>query len=163
MELVSEKDNILRTPTTFYEFYKEPLDPEYLTHKMFETMSLKKGIGLAAPQVGLSHSHFVMGDDTYKYSVFNPQILEVSKEQIFYKEGCLSFPGLFLKIKRPERIVVKYWDEKGKPVETRFEDIWARCFQHEYDHLMGICFDKRVSRVKLDMAKRKRSKHQEQI
>lgn len=135
-------------------------DAEQLEKDMIEFMIAAKGIGLAANQIGLTKRVFVMGsrnipDFPEPFAVFNPIIKEASSELVLDDEGCLSYPGLFLKVKRPDWIIAEYQDSKGNTKEIRAEGYLAKCFQHEYDHLNGICFVDRVSQMKLQLAMKK--------
>ena len=96
----------------------------------------KIGRALAAPQIGLNYNLFVMGDTAKRYYCFNPIIAQFSEDFIVeYEEGCLSFPGMVLNIKRPDTIVGKWQDENGKTHMQTFDGLFGRCFQHEKDHL----------------------------
>ena len=92
------------------------------------------------------------------FAVINPVILEVSDSTVLGPEGCLSYPGLVLNVKRPTKLVVQFLDIDAKECILELSDIDARCFLHEYDHLHGINFTDRVSKLKLDMAKKKQKK-----
>ena len=129
-----------------------------LKNEMLAAMALSGGVGLAAPQIGRNIRMFVMADVTEQFVCINPSITKSSETTSSYKEGCLSFPGLELSIVRPVDIEVAYYTERGEYVERELrgiKGIWARCFQHEYDHLDGILFTSHVSKIKLDIAKRK--------
>jgi peptide deformylase len=89
------------------------------------------------------------------FALFNPKIIESSKEMVLDQEGCLSYPGLFLMVKRPNWIVAEYQDSQGNFKEIKIDGYLAKCFQHEYDHLEGICFVDRVSQLKLNLAMKK--------
>ena len=132
-------------------------------NNMFETMKNYGGIGLSANQVGKPYRLFVMGDNLQinkgqKWVCINPEITDMSKETIRYKEGCLTFPFLFLDIERPQKIKVKYLNEQLETVEEEFDGIVSRCYQHELDHMQGKVFTELVSKLKLDMALKKRDK-----
>ena len=135
-------------------------DAAQLEKNMIDFMMLNKGIGLAANQIGITKRVFVMGSNNIEgfpepFAVFNPVIKEASKELILDHEGCLSYPDLFLTVKRPEWIVAEYQDSQGAIKEIRIDGYLSKCFQHEYDHLNGICFVDRVSRMKLQLAMQK--------
>jgi len=135
-------------------------DPELVEKHMCEFMLANNGIGLAANQINITKRVFVIGSNNIPgfpqpFAVFNPKILEVSKEEISDKEGCLSYPGLFLMIKRPEWIIAEYQDSKGNVKEIKVDGYLSKCFQHEYDHLDGICFVDKVSQLKLQLAMKK--------
>ena len=132
-------------------------------NNMFETMKNYGGIGLSANQVGKPYRMFVMGDNPNiekgkKWVCINPEITNVSKDTIRYKEGCLTFPFLFLDIERPQKVKVRYLNEQLETVEEEFDGIVSRCYQHELDHMYGKVFTELVSKLKLDMAIKKRDK-----
>ena len=125
---------------------------ELLRDKMIE----EKGVGLSACQLGIMARVFVIGNPTEPESiigVFNPLIVDYDEETVLYEEGCLSFPGLFIKIKRPRGIRARYRGWDGEAGTTRYEGYTARVFQHEYDHLNGITFNKRASYYHLEQAR----------
>lgn len=133
-----------------------------LETSMIEFMTANRGIGLAANQVGLSKRIFVMGgfDDFIKpIGIFNPIILETSETLVDDVEGCLSYPGLWLKVKRPEEIVVEFFSSQNELKKMQLSGLAARCFQHELDHLDGICFVDKVSQLKLKLAMKKLRKN----
>ncbi len=126
---------------------------------MFQTMYKAGGVGLAAPQVGISERFFVMdvpeGDGERKRMAFvNPEIVHVEGEQ-YGDEGCLSFPGLYQSVKRDMRVIVRAQDGLGKEFEADLSGLAARCVLHETDHCDGIVFLDRISALKRELAKRK--------
>ncbi len=141
----------------------EKIELKEFVDNMFETMKKYGGIGLSANQVGKPYRMFIMGDHPNiskgkKWVCINPKITNVTKDLIRYKEGCLTFPFLFLDIERPQDISVEYLDENLEKKEEHMTGIVARCFQHEFDHMQGIVFTEHVSKLKLDMAMKKRDK-----
>ena len=156
--LVPENSNVLRTPTVPWDFTDQPEDARGLAATMYATMRLESGVGLAAPQIGKSYRVFVMGDDTDFKACFNPEVLDTRGGDVISEEGCLSFPGLLLKVKRHKEIDVRYWTAEGELREETLTGLWSICFQHELDHLNGLCFDQRVGKMSLETAKRRRSK-----
>ena len=151
-------------PFDIEEFKKqEKISVTEFCNNMFETMKNYGGIGLSANQVGKPYRMFVMGDNLQinkgqKWVCINPEITDMSKETIRYKEGCLTFPFLFLDIERPQKIKVKYQNEQLETVEEEFDGIVSRCYQHELDHMYGRTFTELVSKLKLEMALKKRDK-----
>jgi peptide deformylase len=140
--------------------FGEDGDPVALEKAMCEFMVENKGIGLAANQIGLTKRVFAMGSYNIEgfpapFALFNPRILEVSEEQVNYKEGCLSYPDLWLDVKRPAVIKVEYQDSLGNTHESVMSGLIARCFLHELDHLDGVCFVDKVSSLKLQLAMKK--------
>lgn len=109
-----------------------------LAQEMLDFMREQKGIGLAAPQIGLSKRIFVMEIESTQRFCFNPEITESSQNLSDFNEGCLSFKGDCCIITRPAEISVRYQNHRGDWYAERLEGLWARCFQHELDHLDGI-------------------------
>jgi len=134
-------------------------DRKELCTIMYDTMVKYGGLGLSCNQVGLPYRMFVMGghpsieEGKVRY-VFNPLVNDVSEESIVYKEGCLSFPFLFLSIKRPKWVSVRYTDENNEEVEETLHSMSGRIFQHENEHMNGYLFTDLVSKFKLDRAKK---------
>lgn len=156
IKLLKEDDNFLRQVALPWDFTIDG-SPNNLIRAMSKLMIESNGIGLAAPQCGVNKRMFIMGNETKLYACINPEILESSGE-VVDQEGCLSFPDLWLKVKRPETIKVRYQNALGETIETEFTGILSRVFQHERDHLDGICFDTRVGKLSLEMAKNRRKK-----
>ncbi len=123
---------------------------------MFNFMRANNGIGLAAPQIGLPLKFFIMHAPMDKPRVcINPIIQAKTEKQSVLKEGCLSYPGLYLTLKRPESVLVSYHDLEGNLVWEQLNDYAARVFQHEYDHLRGKVFTEYAGPTKLKLAKSK--------
>ena len=123
---------------------------------LVQHMVYHEGVGLSANQIGIPFKVFsMMVTDRDVICCFNPKVIKESDEQIVFSEGCLSFPKLFLKIKRPERVLVTYQNADGDEVQSHFEGLAARVFQHEMDHMNGTTYLDRVSRVFLQSARRK--------
>ena len=135
--------------------FKDPqIDPVDLSQSMVSLMRTKMGYGLAANQVGLPLKMFVL-DGEPAYAIFNPRITYFGEEEILLEEGCLSYPGLSLKIRRPRFIRARFQDPYGDYVTKQFDGITARVFQHEFDHINGVDFTQKVSKLKRDMAIKK--------
>ena len=162
--LVEEASQVLRTPPEVFDFDNPPEDPKEIAENMSKAMDKFGGLGLSANQVGLPYRMFVMrtmheGDEeATNVPYFNPELIRVSQETELMKEGCLSFPDLYLMIKRSKTIEFKYQDVEGKEHTVMLEGIGARCVQHEIDHLNGIIFLQRASRLKLERAQKARVK-----
>ncbi|MDR1389365.1 MAG: peptide deformylase [Treponema sp.] len=110
-----------------------------------------KGVGLAAPQVGMLQRVFVTHADGDEFRVFiNPSVLWTSQEQAVYEEGCLSLPGIWAEVVRPRAIKIQAWNEKGRAFTLDASGILARVIQHEYDHLQGVLFIDRVDQARRD-------------
>lgn len=158
--LVEPRHHALHEIANLDPFANNDIDWRVRETEMFITMAANKGIGLAAPQLGSNYNMFVMDHSIMgNIGVFKPEILERSEETVIMEEGCLSFPILYLKISRPERIRVRYYKSDGETiVETDMDGRDARCFLHEYDHLQGRLFIDLVSDFKLRRAKEKQDK-----
>lgn len=145
MKLINDK---LTEKTIPFDFVNPPMNPHDLISEMSDVMVQNRGIGLAANQIGYPWSVFILGtylDRENIISVFNPILVDSFGEEVYIEEGCLSYPGLFLKIKRPSNIRVRYTTVKGNTDTVKFEGLTARIFQHEFDHLQGIDFRKRAT------------------
>jgi len=122
------------------------------------TMKLYNGLGLSANQCGVFERVFIVGNEEIVIVCINPKLIKASDNLIKDNEGCLSFPGLFLKIERASSVEVEYYDYQGKKYNTTFTGLTARCFLHELDHMNGITMDKHVKPLALKMAKDKQGK-----
>lgn len=138
-----------------FDFSNPPCDPVELANNLIETMVANKGLGLAANQCGLPYRAFVLWSEQ-PFVVFNPRIVDQSSEFIQLEEGCLTFPHLFVKIKRPKIIKVRYEDAQGETHTEKFIGMTARGFLHEMDHLDGIIYQKRASVPQLNKAMNQR-------
>lgn len=166
MKLITAPDVMLETPVQRFDL--ENIHPAPIALDMLDIMDKEGGMGLSANQVGFDGQIFVMKTYLNKQygspiAVINPVIKGLSKEFESNVEGCLSHPGLMLKVKRPISCMVEFdtLTSDGKNVihvDTKFDDLDARIFLHEYDHLHGIQFIDRVSKLKLNMAEKKRIK-----
>lgn len=160
LELHYEPYELLHQPVAKFEFDR---DPEELERDMISIMRKHHGIGLAANQVGLNSQVFVLGSEQIQGFIaprifINPIITKVSEERILDKEGCLSFPGLWLAVERPAWIEAAFQNTKGEWHEIKAEGYLSKAFQHEFDHLSGICYIDRVSKLKMKMALKKMRK-----
>jgi peptide deformylase len=152
--LVPADSEVLRMKTKAWDFENPQMNTKELAISLVETMVLNRGVGLAAPQIGFAYRAFAIGAGTQVQVMFNPEVIESSGE-LEFEEGCLSFKGLFLKIKRPEHIKVRYWDFNGQEQTTEMGGLTARTFLHELDHLDGIVYTTKVNKYWLDRAKAK--------
>ncbi len=151
LKLVKNDHPILLTPPVPFDFSGDQ-DGEMLANVMIERMKELGGIGLSANQVGLNTSVFVMGIGDVTYAIFNPEIVEMNSYQESFDEGCLSFPGVYVKVQRPVGVIAKYKNAKGEEKVEEFTGLTARIFLHEYDHMEGKTFKDRVSKLKWDLA-----------
>ena len=166
MKLVYYPDPILNKGMEDFDFDKVKeifADAADLKEQMVDLMVKHKGIGLSACQVGLNMRCFVIGETRESaIMVINPKILSFSEETELAPEGCLSFPDMFLNIARPSTVSAEWLDEHGEKQSGTLDGYGARCFLHEFDHLNGVVFKEKVSRLKWDRATAKKSKIRKQ-
>ena len=160
LQLVDENDPVLKQIAEPYDFDNWVVEPnlEELVKAMTKTMFLKGGIGLAAPQVGISKRIFIMGNEEKLIVCVNPEVVS-GEGEVQDVEGCLSFPGLWLHVKRYKKIVARYQTITGETKQEEFEELMARVFQHELNHLDGQCFVEKVGKLSLKMAQVRRKKN----
>lgn len=145
-------DPILTTPTTPFDFENPQVDPSELSQVLMHVMNHFNGVGLSANQIGKNLAVFCLRGSPENLVCFNPKIVYYSDEQVVMEEGCLSVPGVILKVKRPKSIRVRFQTPSGSVQTNTFEGLTARVFQHEYDHLNGIVFINKVNRYHRDRA-----------
>ena len=161
MNIVKFPEDILRERMPEFDFSNPICDPVQLEKDMIETMLSNHAIGLAANQVGIKTRAFVMGHPKFKehaQAFFNPIIVGVTDDFLDEEEGCLSFPQIYVKVKRPRGVLVRFQNSKGETQEAEFFGTECRCFLHEFDHLEGIVFQDRVSTLKWALAVKKTKK-----
>ena len=127
------------------------LDRDDVEEKLLDSMKQYNGIGLSANQIGIMERVFVMYYDVKKretITCFNPEIVTKSDTEILMDEGCLTYPGLWLKVKRPDGIEVQYEDKSGEIQHQAMFGLECRIFLHEYDHMEGTNFTQKVSKIK---------------
>ena len=165
-QILTEPNKILREKSLFVEKVDEDL--QKLMDDMLETMYAAPGIGLAAIQVGILKRVIVLdiasknGPRNPMFFI-NPEIIVKSENNLIYEEGCLSVPGQFAEIDRPDKCHMKYLDYHGQPKEIKAEGMLATCIQHEIDHLEGILFIDYLSKLKKSMIIKKLSKQKKAI
>ena len=154
-------DTLMQTSTAWT---KDDSIVGYDDIERFETDMIKlmldlRGMGLAANQIGITKRFFAIGHDSFdtfqKHAIiWNPQVINSSEEKVIDVEGCLSFKDIFVKVERPKIIEVQYETTQGKTEFAKLDGMESKCFQHECDHLEGITFNKRVSKLRWEMAKK---------
>ncbi|HEX8338601.1 MAG TPA: peptide deformylase [Pyrinomonadaceae bacterium] len=164
LDIVKYGEPVLETPGEPVTEFDAGL--KRLVSDMFETMYAARGVGLAAPQVGVSKRMFVMDcsggrDPEARVTLVNPVVLNVEGEQTG-DEGCLSFPGIFFQVQRSLRAVVRAQDLNGEEFELDGLDLEARCMLHETDHCDGVVFIDRTTRLKRELVRRKIKRLQKQ-
>lgn len=155
-ELVKEDDPFLREKPEKFNFENPQVDSERLGQQLIDNMIHHHGVGLSANQIGIPVKAFSMIMDEEVMVVFNPEIIEWSDETTYIKEGCLSFPGLYVAIERAHSIVAKFQIYNGEEQGGSFTDMSARIFQHESEHMDGDIYIDNVSKFRLQSAIKKR-------
>jgi peptide deformylase len=155
MQLVKTDDPILTTKIENFDFSNPPTDPYELAQDLVKFMYDNNGIGLAANQLGLPYRAFAMRGHPQNFVCFNPRVVQPSEQQVILEEGCLTYPGLLVKIKRPQHVRVRFTMANGETRTDTFTGMTARIFQHELDHLDGIKFFDRANRYHKEQALKK--------
>ena len=163
MKLVAQNDPILTTVCEEFDFANPPFDPIEFAKEMVKFMYEFKGIGLAANQVGVPYRIFAMRGEPENFVCINPRIIVYGEQEVVLDEGCLSYLGLVVKIKRPQHIKVRFNTPNGDIKTETFTGVTARIFQHELDHLNGIVFYNLANKFHKDQAFRKWNKKKEEI
>jgi len=153
--LVSHHHELLSTVLPEFDFSDTSLNARDISNTLIKCMKENNGVGLSANQIRLNHRVFVMGIDDV-ITCFNPIITTASDDMVYMEEGCLTYPLLFVKIKRSSTIRVRYQDVDGETITRVFNGVSARIFQHEYDHLQGIHFTDKALRIHLNRAKKQK-------
>lgn len=156
MKLVKESDTVLRKVCEHWDFTVDG-DPMPVIEEMTKVMFTEGGVGLSAPQIGINKRIFIMGNQDLLVACINPEIIS-TEGNIKELEGCLSFPNLWLHVNRAKKILVKYYQVDNTVKEAELSGLMGRVYQHELDHLNGICFDTRVGKVSLQLAQKRRRK-----
>jgi|SRR3990170_1164315 len=156
-KLVPPQNEGLRTPSEKFNFQDPQINPVELYNILGKALIKLKGVGLSACQIGLPYHFFVLRTDPI-IGMFNAEIVDESKEKLNLEEGCLSFPGIILKIKRPKVIRVRYTDPLGERKTEKFQDMTAKIIGHEIDHCNGTIFTGRTSRIQIERAIKKAKK-----
>lgn len=155
MNLVKSDDPVLTTVCSEFDFSNPPFDPIEFAKDLVKFMYDSNGIGLAANQVGVPYRVFAMRGQPENFVCYNPRIVQPGADQITLDEGCLTYPGLYVKIKRPQHIRVRFQTPNGDTLTRQFTGMTARIFQHELDHLDGIVFYSKANKFHRDQAFRK--------
>ena len=161
LQIIKFPNPILRDRMPEFDFSNPIIDPVELEKSMLEVMFQHDGIGLAANQVGINTRVFAMGhkdNPDAAQAFFNPVIVANTEDIADMEEGCLSFPGIYVNIKRPTKIKARWQNSRGEFEEGEFDGYNCKCFLHEYDHLEGITFQDRVSTLKWALAVKKTKK-----
>lgn len=159
MKLIYHPNDFLNKEVKTVDLENPGFDPVELKKEMVDFMLTNNGIGLSANQIGLDAKVFVMGDKAENSTIcINPTVLQYTNETQNDYEGCLSFPNIFMRINRPKEILAEFYDENLEKQTVKITDYSAKCYLHELDHLLGITFKDRASKLKWDMAVKKARK-----
>lgn len=150
-KLIPYDDPLLTKPVE----YKEIEDKKAFAEQLENACRFFNGIGLSANQVGIDNRVFSVSFKNFSETFFDPKIVEYSKDEILFEEGCLSQPGVFINLKRPKSIRIEYTTREGERITADFGGITARIIQHEYDHMEGTNFLKLASPLKRALALKK--------
>jgi peptide deformylase len=156
LELVSESATVLHEECLEFDFANPPYDPKELAQALHDKMVSQDGLGLSANQVGIPYRVFVMRTGEEPFAIFNPKVVDVSDREISMKEGCLSFPLLYLSVKRPDFVRIRFQDENGETRTEKFIGMTARIALHEFDHMLGKVYTQKASAFETQRAIRKR-------
>lgn len=148
-------DRYITTECEEFDFNDPPFDPVQFSQNLVKFMYENNGLGLAANQVGTPYRIFAMRGAPENFVCFNPKIITYSDQTVSLEEGCLTYPGLLVKIKRPEFIRVRFQTPNGETLTKQFIGMSARVFQHEIDHLDGIVFYNKANKFHREQAMRK--------
>jgi peptide deformylase len=159
LKLIPDSDPVLHKKPAPYDFEKNGDTATLFANVLYEKMKEFGGVGLSANQVGIDASVFVIGVEEVRIDVFNPEVVATYGESD-YNEGCLSYMGVYLSLKRPERIEVKFQNASGEWQERIYTGLTARIFLHEYDHMQGKTMKDQVSPLKWALAVKKGKKKQ---
>ena len=159
MKLIKYPNEFLSREVKNVNLEDPGFDPTELKKEMVDFMLANNGIGLSANQIGLDAKVFVMGDKVENSTMcINPTVIQYTEETQNDFEGCLSFPNIYVRIKRPSQILAEFYDENLEKQTVKIEGYSAKCYLHELDHLLGITFKDRASKLKWNMAEKKARK-----
>lgn len=149
LQLIHFADQIMTTRPNPFDFETNGQHAAGLAEVLVKRMLELKGVGLSANQIGIPYRVFTFGNEEKQITMFNPQVLGVSKTHSKFEEGCLSFPGFFLTLQRPAEVLMTWQTETGVFETGQFSGVGARVILHEYDHMEGLNFTAHASPFKL--------------
>jgi len=164
-----KEEKFLREKTKDFDFALQTRQEiSNLILRMRKAMRAARGIGLSANQIGLPYKIFVADvsqeNGAHKfYAVFNPKVEKLGNEKVAVEEGCLSVPGIYGRVERPERITISGYDKNGKPLKIKAWGLLARIFQHEIDHLNGMLFIDRTKNTYTAAKSERHKKREEEV
>lgn len=156
MKLIPETSSTLLEPCQDFDFENPPYDPKEFAESLYNMMAKHDGLGLSANQVGFPYRVMAIRTDENPLVIFNPRIIYTSENFVSMKEGCLSFPLLYLSVKRPDLVRIRYQNWENFTDTNTFIGMSARVALHEYDHLEGKVFTQVASKFESQRALRKR-------
>lgn len=148
-------DTYLLEECEAFDFSNPPFDPIQYAQNLVKFMYDSNALGVAANQVGTPYRIFAMRGNPENFVCFNPKIIQPSEAEVLLEEGCLSYPGLLVKIKRPQHVRVRFQAPNGETMTKQFTGLTARIFQHELEHLEGKKFLDKANKFHKDQALRK--------
>jgi peptide deformylase len=163
MKLIPNDDQLLHNPSlpvTEAQMADQCRELKPIAALLLQGINEYQALGISACQLGINMAMFAMDVDGQPRICINPSIVAATSEMYRQEEGCLSFPGLALKVNRPAEVVVRYHNMDGNEVTEHLSGLTARVWLHEYDHTIGVCFTDRVGKLSLNMAKKRLAKAQ---
>lgn len=159
LPLFNDKHPMLHTKMPEYEIAMLPNSLMMnIINRLKLTMQIYNGVGLSANQCGIKERVFVLGGNDFQMVCINPKVVKTNGAIIQMREGCLSYPGLYMNIPRYDSIDVEFHNENGELQQMNLVGITAHCFQHELDHMDGITFTQKVGAAKLQIARERQQK-----
>jgi len=163
LKVFDENHPMLSVPIPEYKEAIPNPSMKNLVARLKMTMKLYNGIGLSANQCGIFQRVFVIGTEHFQIACINPKVVAKSEELSRENEGCLSFPGMFMKIERPTWVDAEFYDETGAFKQIRLEGLTAKCYLHELDHMNGVKFIEHAGPLAIQMARQRQGKLIKQI
>jgi peptide deformylase len=159
LPILTEGNSSLKIPVEDFDITQisQP-DIQKFIKQLKLTMRTYNGVGLSANQCGFKFRMFVIGTDQFQMTCINPRIIDVDGEPKLMREGCLSYPALFVSVPRYEGVLVEYYNENSEKKELWLRGLTAQCFQHELEHLDGKVFIERVKPLAMQMARKRQTK-----
>jgi len=157
-ELVPDEHPLLRQKLERFDFQNPPEDPLKIAQILLKAVKQYKGLGIAANQLGLPYRVFALTGNPAigipNYVCFNPKVATTMGDEVLGDEGCLSFPGLYVKTKRPQQVRARFQSPYGEVITKTFVGLTARCYLHEHDHMDGITFFDNLSKMRREKARK---------
>jgi len=163
LKVFDENHPMLSVPIPEYKEAIPNPSMKNLVARLKMTMKLYNGIGLSANQCGIFQRVFVIGTEHFQIACINPKVVAKSEELSRENEGCLSFPGMFMKVERPTWVDAEFYDETGAFKQIRLEGLTAKCYLHELDHMNGVKFIEHAGPLAIQMARQRQGKLIKQI